>query len=233
MNKKTTSNEDELRSQYDLRTIRIAARGGRRAQLLANDTQEGTAILGEVKVKVKLTNAGDEILVRRGLLTADKIRSYEADALVDTGAIRSVLPVHVVKLLGLATVGKARATYANDSTENVDVTEVVGININGRRTTEETLVLGSEVLIGQTVLESLDLQVDCANNRVIGNPAHPDQPIIKIKMTLLSRNAGMYEAGLKRGWTEDDMLKPGRYKMKRGGFLKRHPELKLGEKKRA
>jgi hypothetical protein len=42
-----------------------------------------------------------------------------------------------------------------------------------------------------------------------------------------------YEAGLKRGWTDDDMLKPGRYKMKRGGFLKRHPELKLDEKKRA
>ena len=41
-----------------------------------------------------------------------------------------------------------------------------------------------------------------------------------------------YEAGLKRGWTDDDMLKPGRYKMKRGGFLKRHPELKLEEKKR-
>ena len=28
-----------------------------------------------------------------------------------------------------------------------------------------------------------------------------------------------YEAGLKRGWTDDDMLKPGRYKFKRGGFL--------------
>lgn len=42
-----------------------------------------------------------------------------------------------------------------------------------------------------------------------------------------------YEAGLKRGWTDDEMLKPGRYKMKRGGFLKRHPELKLEEKKRA
>jgi hypothetical protein len=28
-----------------------------------------------------------------------------------------------------------------------------------------------------------------------------------------------HEAGLKRGWTDDDMLKPGRYKMKRGGFL--------------
>jgi clan AA aspartic protease len=186
MSKKSTLSTNELRYQSNLRTIRIAARGGRRAQLLANDTQEGTTILGEVRVRVKLTNAVDEAMVRRGLLTADKIRSYEADALVDTGAIRSVLPVHVVKLLGLATVGKARATYANDSTENVDVTEVVGININGRRTTEETLVLGSEVLIGQTVLESLDLQVDCANNRVIGNPAHPDQPIIKIKGILES-----------------------------------------------
>ena len=41
-----------------------------------------------------------------------------------------------------------------------------------------------------------------------------------------------YEAGLKRGWTADDMLKPGRYKLKRGGFLARHPELKIKEKKR-
>ncbi|MCA1816824.1 MAG: hypothetical protein LC746_10530 [Acidobacteria bacterium] len=42
-----------------------------------------------------------------------------------------------------------------------------------------------------------------------------------------------YEEGLKRGWTDDDMLKPGRYKLRRGGFLKRHPELKIEEKKSA
>jgi hypothetical protein len=36
-----------------------------------------------------------------------------------------------------------------------------------------------------------------------------------------------FDAGLKRGWTDDDMLKPGRYKLKRGGILARHPELKL------
>jgi len=185
MKKKTKSSEDELHSEYHLRTIRIAARGAGRAPLSANETQ-GNAIVGEVRVKVKLTNAVDEALVRRGLLTADKIRRYEANAMVDTGAIRSVLPIHVVHQLGLFTVGKARATYANDSTEDVDVTEVVGIDINGRRTTEETLVLGSEVLIGQTVLESLDLQVDCANHRVIPNPAHPDQPLIKIKGILES-----------------------------------------------
>jgi hypothetical protein len=35
-----------------------------------------------------------------------------------------------------------------------------------------------------------------------------------------------YQEGLKSGWTDDDMLRPGRYKLRRGDFLKRHPELK-------
>jgi hypothetical protein len=39
-----------------------------------------------------------------------------------------------------------------------------------------------------------------------------------------------YEDGLKRGWTDDDVLKLGRYKLKRGGFLARHPELKIKER---
>lgn len=180
MKKKTTSSENHLRSQYELRTIRVAPRTDR-TELSATDSHEGNKPLGEVRVKVRLTNGVDEALVRRGLLAADKIRSYEADALVDTGAVRSVLPVQVVQLLGLAIVGKARATFANDAAEDVDVTEMVGITLLDRRITEETLVLGSEVLIGQTVLESLDLQVDCNNHRVIPNPAHPDQPVIKIK----------------------------------------------------
>ena len=180
MEQKIKPSEDQLRSQYDVRTIRVAPRRDKTA-LSANDSHEGKTPLGEVRVKVKLTNGGDEVMVRRGLLTADKVRSYEADALVDTGAVRSVLPIHVVQLLGLAIVGKAKATYANAAAEDVDVTEMVGITLLGRRITEEMLVLGSEVLIGQTVLESLDLQVDCANQRVIPNPAHPDQPLIKIK----------------------------------------------------
>jgi len=42
-----------------------------------------------------------------------------------------------------------------------------------------------------------------------------------------------YQNDLAAGIDEDDTMKPGRYKMKRGGFLARHPELKLNEKKRA
>lgn len=41
-----------------------------------------------------------------------------------------------------------------------------------------------------------------------------------------------YEEGLKRGWTDDDMLKPGVYKVRRGAFLARHPEMKDKMRKR-
>lgn len=42
-----------------------------------------------------------------------------------------------------------------------------------------------------------------------------------------------YRRDIEAGLTEDETLKPGRYKMRRGGFLARHPELKTGEKKSA
>jgi hypothetical protein len=46
---------------------------------------------------------------------------------------------------------------------------------------EEALVLGDEVLIGQTVLEKPDLFVDCQGQRLVPNPAHPDRPVAKVK----------------------------------------------------
>ncbi|MBV9924416.1 MAG: hypothetical protein JOZ96_05190 [Acidobacteria bacterium] len=42
-----------------------------------------------------------------------------------------------------------------------------------------------------------------------------------------------YRRDIEAGMNEDETLKPGRYKLKRGGFLKRHPELKDGMRKRA
>lgn len=39
-----------------------------------------------------------------------------------------------------------------------------------------------------------------------------------------------YQRDLAAGVDEDATLKPGRYKMKRGGFLARHPELKPRKK---
>ena len=57
--------------------------------------------MGEIREKVRLTNAVDEELARRGALSADKVRRLEVTAVVDTGAIMSVIPVHVAEQLGL------------------------------------------------------------------------------------------------------------------------------------
>ncbi len=137
--------------------------------------------MSEVRVRTKITNAIDEALARRGQLRSDQVRSYEADALVDTGAVASVLPVHVVQQLGLLIRHQRVAEYADGRQDVVDVTEPVVFEIIGRDTLEETFVLGDEVLIGQTVLEKLDLHADCANRRLVPNPAHPDQPVSKVK----------------------------------------------------
>ncbi|MGI8656783.1 MAG: retroviral-like aspartic protease family protein [Pyrinomonadaceae bacterium] len=137
--------------------------------------------MGEIRVQVKLTNAIDEGLLRRGQLAADQVRRYEAKALVDTGAVCTILPVHVVEQLGLSIVGQRIAEFADGRKEIVGITEPMTINISGRRTADEALVLGDEILIGQTVLEKLDLLADCANHMVVPNPAHPDQPVNKVK----------------------------------------------------
>ena len=41
-----------------------------------------------------------------------------------------------------------------------------------------------------------------------------------------------YQADLAAGIDEEATMKPGRYVFKRGGFLARHPELRIGKNKR-
>ena len=136
--------------------------------------------MGEVRVQVKLTNAVDEELVKRGLLNPNQLRTYETQALVDTGAVRTVLSMDIVQQLGLRIRGQQLAKYADGTQEAVGLTGPVIIEVEGRETTEAALVAGDEVLIGQTVLETLDLHVDCKNQRLIPNPAHPDSPVFRI-----------------------------------------------------
>jgi clan AA aspartic protease len=138
-------------------------------------------IMGEVRVKITLLNAVDDELARQGRLPRGKVRSCVVDALVDTGSVQTVLPVQVVRKLGLGTRGRHLVEYADGRKEAVPVTSPIIVDWEGRDTAEEAVVLGDEVLIGQTVLEKLDLHVDCANQRLVPNPAHPDQPVTKVK----------------------------------------------------
>jgi clan AA aspartic protease len=137
--------------------------------------------MGELRVMVRLSNAADMALVRRNLMRPEEIRAVEADASVDTGAVTFVLPSLVVERLGLARPFKQVAESADGRREEVDVTEPVFVELLGRHTVEEALVLGDEVIVGQTILEKTDLYVDCRQKRLLPNPAHPDQSVLQVK----------------------------------------------------
>ncbi len=147
--------------------------------------------MGEVNVEVKLTNIRDALADNGKKTARRKIRSLEASAVVDTGAVTLVLPSFVVEKLGLKRVDKQMAEYADGRSEEVDVTEPVFVEILGRRTSEEALVLGNEILIGQTILEKTDLFVDSRGRRLFPNPAHPNQPVSKIRTPKLVRRESL------------------------------------------
>ena len=137
--------------------------------------------MGEVKVSVKITNAVDLGMFRRNLMPREEIRSVTVEAVVDTGAVRSCIPVDLKEELGLETIRHINAQMANGQTESVELTDAAYIDILGRVATESFLVLGSEVLIGQTALESTDLLVDGNRQKVITNPDHPNSAVIRIR----------------------------------------------------
>ncbi|PSB19452.1 clan AA aspartic protease [Phormidesmis priestleyi ULC007] len=138
-------------------------------------------IMGAVRTTVKLTNAGDESMVSRGVLAPRHLREYEGQALVDTGAVMLVIPQSVAEQLGLRIRGQQVARFANGAEELVGITEPIIVECEGRITADEALVVGDEILIGQVILEKLDLLPDCKNQRLIPNPANPDYPVAMIK----------------------------------------------------
>lgn len=136
--------------------------------------------MGEVRVAVRLTNAVDEDLVRRGMLAPDQVRSYDTTALVDTGATHTIVPQEVFERLGLVVLHEIWVQFADGRAEMVGMTGPLRVEIQGRRALDEALVTGNDVLIGQTVLEKMDWSVDCRDQRLIQNPRHPNGPIFRI-----------------------------------------------------
>ena len=141
--------------------------------------EQSKPYMGEVRVKVRLTNGADEILARQGELEAAKVRSVETDAMVDTGAVRCVIPPAVATQLGVLLQAGRTVAYADGCSVVVPFAGPILFDIEGRDTYDDAYVLGDEVLIGQTVLEKMDWLVDCTRQRLV--PAHPDGPVNKLK----------------------------------------------------
>ena len=137
--------------------------------------------MGEIVAQVELENSGDRALAQRGYGPESGVRRSNVDAVVDTGAVMLVLPRNVVERLGLETQRTVVVTYADERREERPVAGPVTVRI-GNRFMNTDCVVGpplSESLLGQIVLEALDLIADCTNRTL--TPRFPDYPLLKLK----------------------------------------------------
>ena len=137
--------------------------------------------MGEIVATVELENPVDRDLVERGAAQESEVRRSSIDAVVDTGAVMLMLPQNVVERLGLQTRRTIIVTYADERREERPLAGPVTVRI-GNRSTNTDCVVGpplSEPLLGQIVLEALDLIADCTNRTLA--PRYPDYPVLKLK----------------------------------------------------
>ena len=139
--------------------------------------------MGSVVVKAMIRNYTDQTLLEYGLLEDDRVREVEVDALVDTGATMLVLPKAVIDRLGLSIVRTVRATYADDRSRELGVAAGVDITIGDRRIFTECVVEenGTRALIGQIVLEAMDLMVDPKGQRLVPHFGSEDMPTMELR----------------------------------------------------
>lgn len=139
--------------------------------------------MGEIRVKTKLENNVD---IQRKLESKGKrgkVRAVELEAIVDTGAVMTLLPQEVVDALGLRIIGNATAQLANDQRISLPVASGLMMTVAGRQTGMDCLVgpVGCEPLIGQLVMEALDLIADPGRRTLTVRPESPLRPTLKLK----------------------------------------------------
>lgn len=128
--------------------------------------------MGKVIERVKLTNL------------FDPTKTVEIDAVIDTGATMLVLPQNAIEELDLRKMREAKVRYANNKTEVKAIYGVVTVDIKERAGEFNVLAEpeGSQPLVGQIILEQLDLVVDPSTRTVIPNPRSPEMPMVEMLM---------------------------------------------------
>jgi clan AA aspartic protease len=135
-----------------------------------------------------LENVGDIYLREAGKLGRRKPRSLEIDAVVDTGALMTLLPQDAVEALGLKTRGSTTVQLANDQKIELSVTEGLRLTVAGREMATDCLVgpPGCTALIGQIVMERLDLIADPRKRTLTPRPESPFRPTLMLKTAALT-----------------------------------------------
>lgn len=138
--------------------------------------------MGEIIAEIDLENLRDRNLFESGYLAEEEIRSARIPAVADTGAVMLALPEDVVERLGIEEVGRINTTFADGRRGELPVAGGLTIHIGDRWTLARCIVLptGSDPLIGQVIMEELDLIADCANQTLHPRPESPERPLLRL-----------------------------------------------------
>jgi predicted aspartyl protease len=125
--------------------------------------------MGLVREKILLSNNRQVQLAEAGALGGEKVAYFELEAGADSGATCLVLPQDVVDRLGFPAYGETVVNYGDGRKARRDVVDQVRVEVLGRHGTFQAIVEPHRTgaLLGAIVLETLDLIVDCRNERLI------------------------------------------------------------------
>ncbi len=139
--------------------------------------------MGKITVTIEMTNTADALAVDAGYAEKHALRKHTMLAVVDTGSVMLALPEDVVQYLGLGALEPVTVIYADDRKETRAVAGPVTVRVEGRAMITECIVLppSSEALIGQMILERLDLIADCQQQRLYPRPESPLRPLLSLK----------------------------------------------------
>src|SRR5271169_2994128 len=139
--------------------------------------------MGEIRVKVRLENEGDLYQYDRRKLSRKKVRKAEIDAVVDAGAVMTHLPQELVEKLGLPRLGSVVVRSADEQRVELEKAGGLRLAIGDREMSASCLIgpPGCEPLVGQLVMEELDLIPDPLLRTLTPSPESPFLPTLKMK----------------------------------------------------
>ena len=137
--------------------------------------------MGRITLEFSIANNDDVVLARAGGLAPDQVRRVTLNGVVDTGAMRLVLPESAVNQLGLTPSGRATVRYADRRSATRSLVKDVSVELLGRQGVFTALVEPdrADALIGAIVMEDLDFLVDCATQTL--QPRDPDVIVTEVE----------------------------------------------------
>ncbi len=129
--------------------------------------------MGKVTTKIKVQNWADLERLATGE-TEQTPRTFEGEAIVDSGAVHLYLRKSVIQQLGLRQIRTWTSRTMSNIVEARRVYSPVDLEIMGRSGTFDVVELPDELpnVVGQIPLEFMDWVIDMSAHKLTGNPEH-------------------------------------------------------------